>query len=674
MAVVLGLGALALPTGGCAQAGQKGPGGGPDEGVSCDGPCANTCASDADCRTGLHCETKQGLCVPCVDDSHCPAGQVCAMPSHNCAKGCSMAHPECGDAGICDPNSKACVQCFKDSDCADPANPRCDANQHLCFPCLPQNDNCAMGSYCAQSGQNYTCAAGCKDDSDCGGLAPDAGTSDGGISDGGMPGGHCVQNKCSDCKIDTDCPLGKICKAGACSDGCSNIQGCPAMFACCAAKCVDTTLDYQNCGMCGKVCSNGNNCCNSACSNPSNDVMNCNGCGMACMTPNGVPACMLRQCTIASCNPGWNDCNGNIKDGCETNTDSNVNNCGACNNPCALPNASPKCVGGMCQIAGCNFGYGDCDMMAKNGCETPTATDINNCGTCGMKCQLPHATPKCNLGNCQVAACDPGFVDCDNNPQNGCEVDITGDVNNCGGCNKACSSQNGVASCVASTCQIKCNPGFGDCDGNVANGCETNTASDVNHCGSCNSMCGLPQNVAVAGCGNGTCSIVACQSGYFDIDKNANNGCECLSDSVGPTCNGATGLMPLNLGDTTSATGNLVPSGKENWFQVTFKGNGSLNYHPHVKLSTNPGNAFLFDLFSNCAGSTVGCGKEGGTANGRTDWEVSYSGPNPAADPNNPGFKAIPEVGNAGTVYIRVYRANGAPVSCDNFVLSVTNN
>src|SRR6185369_15716564 len=154
------------------------------------------------------------------------------------------------------------------------------------------------------------------------------------------------------------------------------------------------------------------NCCNSGCSNPASDAMNCGGCGIACMAKNGVGACKLRQCTIASCNPGWADCNGALLDGCETNTDTNVGNCGGCNNPCSLPNASPKCVGGKCQVAACALGFGDCDGNPANGCETNIFTDAKNCGGCGMACNLPHATPKCQGGACAIGACDPGYADC----------------------------------------------------------------------------------------------------------------------------------------------------------------------------------------------------------------------------------------------------------------------
>ena len=619
------------------------------------------CASDSDCQNGLHCDPGSTNCVPCLEDKHCGSGQVCVSASHPCAKGCSAQQSDCGDGGICDPGAKACVQCFTDTDCKDPAQPRCEPSQHRCFPCIPTMDNCAKGSYCLQQAQNYLCAAGCKDDSDCS-NAPD----------GGQPQEmvKCDNHKCVDCKADTDCPLGKVCKTGTCTDGCSNLQGCPNQLACCAMKCVDVTLDYQNCGMCGKTCMNGWNCCNSGCSDPNNDVMNCNGCGNACKVDNGIPGCKLRQCVIAMCNPGWKNCNNDVMDGCEINTDTNIGNCGACNTPCALANASPKCLNGMCAIAGCNLGAGDCDMDPKNGCETSLFTDVNNCGACGMKCAAGNGTPKCTLGQCGIGVCVPGFGDCDKDPGNGCEVNLTNNPKHCGVCGQVCSGANGMASCSNQLCKVTCNANFGDCDGDPANGCEVNLLTDKNHCGNCVTNCNnVPANAMGSSCGGGKC-VAACSASYYDLNLNYGDGCECMADATGAVCGGAKIVGQVNLGQSTTQTGNIVPLNNENWYQVTFPSNANKAYHPKIALTTNPGNAFRIDVFSNCAGGSQSCLVEGGTAGGKVSWEVYYT----AGDAGTLGgpFQPIPAVGSAGVVYVRVFRAVGG-VTCDNFVLTFSN-
>ena len=55
----------------------------------------------------------------------------------------------------------------------------------------------------------------------------------------------------------------------------------------------------------------------------------------------------------------------------------------------------------------------------------------------------------------------------------------------CGGCGHACNSTNGTASCASGVCGISCSAGFGNCDGNVTNGCETNTQTSTSNCGTC---------------------------------------------------------------------------------------------------------------------------------------------------------------------------------------------
>jgi hypothetical protein len=59
--------------------------------------------------------------------------------------------------------------------------------------------------------------------------------------------------------------------------------------------------------------------------------------------------------------------------------------------------------------------WGNCDNDPSNGCETDIASDVDNCGDCGLKCILPHAVNGCHKAsptaqsNCYVVACDPGW-------------------------------------------------------------------------------------------------------------------------------------------------------------------------------------------------------------------------------------------------------------------------
>ncbi len=500
---------------GCAQAEQAAS----DASAPCDGSGC-PCADDHGCGAGLRCEPKGRTCVACVDDGDCHDGEVCAPGTHACVPGCSAEHG-CGDAGLCQLDQGACVECLSDGDCHAPERPRCDPAQSRCVPCLPDHDNCGHAEFCAHDANTFACAPGCKGDDDCA-------VGDGGLPDGGAPpaGPLCDKNmhQCVQCLVDGDCPQDQVCHSGACVAGCNQQKPCGGALTCCAQLCVDTTSDYQNCGACGTACQNGWNCCGSACSNPANDVANCGGCGIACAVAHGSAGCQLRNCVLTACDPGWADCDGAYLDGCEVNTDTNVANCGACNNPCSLPNAAPKCVGGQCAVAACMLGFADCDGKAQNGCEVNIFADVMNCGGCGAPCAPPHATGKCGLGQCQIGACDPGFVDCNNDPKDGCEVNITDDAANCSGCGKACSTQNGTATCVASTCQIACNAGFGNCNNQVGDGCEVNLDTDVGNCGGCTQACALAN--ATPKCTGGKCQIASCNVAFADCDNQPGDGCE----------------------------------------------------------------------------------------------------------------------------------------------------
>ncbi|MEL6182273.1 MAG: putative metal-binding motif-containing protein, partial [Myxococcota bacterium] len=63
-----------------------------------------------------------------------------------------------------------------------------------------------------------------------------------------------------------------------------------------------------------------------------------------------------------------NDCDGLIDEGFDLQTD--MNHCGACNQPCAPPNAEEAtCEEGSCLLLACPPQFGDCDGRVETGCE-----------------------------------------------------------------------------------------------------------------------------------------------------------------------------------------------------------------------------------------------------------------------------------------------------------------
>lgn len=73
----------------------------------------------------------------------------------------------------------------------------------------------------------------------------------------------------------------------------------------------------------------------------------------------------------------------------------------------------------------CAAGLDDCNGFAGDGCETPLNTTAN-CGACGVACMPNHAQGRCSVdamsrASCVIGGCSPGYRDCDGNVANGCE-------------------------------------------------------------------------------------------------------------------------------------------------------------------------------------------------------------------------------------------------------------
>ena len=139
---------------------------------------------------------------------------------------------------------------------------------------------------------------------------------------------------------------------------------------------------------------------------------------------------------------------------------------------------------------GCPAGFADCNGSSTDGCEINLMTSASNCGTCGNVCVVPNGIGGCSGGNCFIGTCNPGFSNCDGQVSNGCEVNTLTSPNNCGSCGVVCNFPNAIAGCAAGVCIIAaCNTGYADCDGNVANGCEVNLNISSNNCVTCGVIC-----------------------------------------------------------------------------------------------------------------------------------------------------------------------------------------
>jgi hypothetical protein len=200
----------------------------------------------------------------------------------------------------------------------------------------------------------------------------------------------------------------------------------------CPNGCVNLTNDPANCSACGHACGTGLVCSMGACS------PNCTAPQVKCGVPDGGLPDSGTKPDAGDAGPVGHD-GGDLADGgvnpdvpycADPNTDPL--NCGACGNVCPHgANSTAVCSAGTCSLT-CAAGYGNCDSNPANGCETNVTNNPMSCGGCGIACDVPNATPSCVSGTCAIGMCNMGYADCDGKAQNGCEVN-TDTTNNCGG-------------------------------------------------------------------------------------------------------------------------------------------------------------------------------------------------------------------------------------------------
>jgi hypothetical protein len=283
-------------------------------------------------------------------------------------------------------------------------------------------------------------------------------------------------------------------------------------------------------------------------------------------------------------------------------------------------NATASCAGGACAIMSCNPGFGNCDTIDGNGCEQ-SLTTLTHCGGCGVGCSRPNATTSCAGGTCTIVSCNPGWGNCDGNPANGCEQQLN-TLTHCGACGTACSRANATATCGTGSCGISsCNSGFANCDGNQVNGCEQ-SLSTLSHCGGCGVTCSRPN--ASASCGTGSCTLGACNSGFSNCDGNATNGCELSHGSYAGTCSGAASVGTYDgdrscgfiCGGNTGWDVFATRTGQTSaWFRARVREDSTCSATIEHRIRLTPAAGTDFDLFvyRACGGAVVGSSTAGGS-------------------------------------------------------------
>jgi len=134
----------------------------------------------------------------------------------------------------------------------------------------------------------------------------------------------------------------------------------------------------------------------------------------------------------------------------------------------------------------CPSGQKACFVEGTEQCVTladpRTGCSAQSCLSCDVK--VANAVTNCSgAGACTIAACKAGYIDCNKSDTDGCEVDISSDVANCGLCGTVCAVEaNSAPVCIHQACALSCKDGYADCDLKYSNGCETAVANDAGTC------------------------------------------------------------------------------------------------------------------------------------------------------------------------------------------------
>ncbi|HVU04249.1 MAG TPA: hypothetical protein VHE30_20970 [Polyangiaceae bacterium] len=159
--------------------------------------------------------------------------------------------------------------------------------------------------------------------------------------------------------------------------------------------------------------------------------------------------------------------------------------------------------------------------------------DPLQCGACSRACAADHIAGRvCNAGGC-TSSCELGRANCTRpttGPDDGCELDASGDAKNCGGCSNDCTQQNGKV----------CQNGLCSCGGDTQ----------------CRS--GAVQGTATCDTGTGLC---ACNGTTCRHGESCRQGaCAC---NAGPACTGTQTCCrtPTGCRDLTSDAANCGACG-----------------------------------------------------------------------------------------------------------------
>jgi hypothetical protein len=217
----------------------------------------------------------------------------------------------------------------------------------------------------------------------------------------------------------------------------------------------------------------------------------CNRATSRCVECNATTDCASTQACVS------NRCVATTR--CTTSRMCPGRVCSARLGVCVDCDTDVDCTGGtVCQMNVCVASPGAC--RASRDCSGATRV----CDTARGRCVGCLATTDCAAGEvCRDAACvrtmcAPGSVSC---PAGGV-IRTTCNADGLGARTETCPTPAHAtgARCAANACAFDCAPGFADCDGDAANGCEADLDTTTD-CGRCGAVCTAGQRCVMGACG-----------------------------------------------------------------------------------------------------------------------------------------------------------------------------
>lgn len=138
-------------------------------------PTATGTPAGTPTATGTPVETPTSTPDNSCGNTNCVEPEICLDAANNECGACSSEYPDnCGAGLTCDVNSKTCVECLDNTQCAcSLAGPHCDTSSHTCTECTDDNDSadCNNGTsekhfVCNMTISPHACVE-CTVDGDC---------------------------------------------------------------------------------------------------------------------------------------------------------------------------------------------------------------------------------------------------------------------------------------------------------------------------------------------------------------------------------------------------------------------------------------------------------------------------------------------------------------------------